>query len=387
MTELIRVVAVGDLMLGDHPVRIGNGVRSTIEKMGDKFLFSKIHKLLNGYDIVFGNLEVVHSDIGLIQDRIDSVEFRGTPDSLPILKDAGFNVLGVANNHCMEHGLNCFNENLDLLNKNGIFASGYKKLNNLCNPYIKCHNGVKVLLLSYSLRPENYCKKGDVPYSFISDQDLVQEVVKFKNKADVFILSLHWGEEFIDYPSPRQVNLAHNLIDNGVNLILGHHPHVLQGIEKYNHGIIAYSLGNFVFDMWQRKTRESLLFRAILSKHGVVNFDIIPILINKFYQPVPLENTDRHEAIRKINILKDNIITKYNNIKLWPASKIEKHELEYQEKASRETLLHRIGNYLFFIVNFYKYKPVIIYKSLLRSFSRRLNEISELNNGKDKKIL
>jgi len=375
MTETFHLAAVGDIMLGDHPVRLGHGVRSTIEKKGNQFIFSEMGSLFSNNDIVFGNLEVVHSDIGRIENRIDSVEFRGNPNSLSMLSHAGFNVLGVANNHCMEHGLACFEASVKSVKDNKIFVSGYKEQNNLCNPYIKHINKVKVILLSYSLRPENYYTKGEVPYSFIHEHDLINEIIRFKDQADVLILSLHWGEEFMDYPSPKQVRLAHALIDSGVNLILGHHPHVLQGVERYKQGVIAYSLGNFVFDMWQRKTRESVIFKAVITKQGDIAFDSIPVFINDGYQPVPLGKKNKKDIVLQMQNLSDKIGYMFKDIVLWTDLRLQERELEYQKKAAHETLLHRLGNYVFFIKNFYRYKPTIIFYSLKRSIKRRLSEI------------
>lgn len=370
----VSIGAVGDIMLGDHPVRIGHGVRSTIRKNGNDFLFAEFPNFLKEYDIVFGNLEVVHSDIGLIPSKIESAEFRGSPESLSILSDAGFNVLGVANNHCVEHGITCFKDMIQNLTRNKIFPLGIKSDDYICFPYLKNINGIRTLLLSYSLRPENYLKREDVPYSKISETELLDEVAKFKNLADFVIISLHWGEEFMDFPSPSQICLAHKLIDNGVNLILGHHPHVLQGIEKYKHGIIAYSLGNFVFDMWQKKTRETM-FLSVHFSDGIIEFERFPFFISEKYQPIFLIGKDKDVAIKKFNKLDNKIFEKYGNFNLLNKEVFDKEEAKYQKLAKRATLIHRLGNYVFFIMNIYKYNITIIWQSFKRSFMRRISEM------------
>jgi hypothetical protein len=83
------------------------------------------------------------------------------------------------------------------------------------------------------------------------------------SNAPVKIVSIHWGDEYSHYPSPEQIELAHRLVDHGACLVLGHHPHVVQGVESYRNAVIAYSLGNFIFDMdWSERTRSSILLKA-----------------------------------------------------------------------------------------------------------------------------
>lgn len=376
--EVITFTAVGDIMLGEHPVRLGNGVRSHIEKLGGEYLFSKVVTLWNDSDIVFGNLEVALSDIGLIKGRLESEEFRGSTNSIPLLKEAGFNVLGISNNHCMEHGINAFQETTDLLQGHGIFVAGLKGQDSRCIPYEIIINNIKVFLLSYSLRSENYYKGGLIPYTLASENQIIEEVRYFKIKSDFLIVSLHWGEEFMDYPSPEHVIFAHKLVDTGANLIIGHHPHVLQGVEKYKNSVIVYSLGNFVFDMWQKKTRKTVIFKAKFSKQGISSVELIPIHINDFFQPEPLISKLREYFLYEIEKLDNLILTNYKNIDNCTNKDIELMEKQYLKLAYKKTIQHRIGNYLYFLAHIYRYKPSIIVLSLTRSFLRRLEELKGL---------
>jgi poly-gamma-glutamate synthesis protein (capsule biosynthesis protein) len=111
---------------------------------------------------------------------------------------------------------------------------------------------------------------------------------------------MHWGNEYVDRPSPDQIRLAHKIIDSGANMILGHHPHVLQGVEKYHNGVIAYSLGNFIFDMWQDKMKKSMILQCILSKQGVCNVEVIPVYINNNFQPEILRGEKAKSLLSEI---------------------------------------------------------------------------------------
>ncbi len=104
------------------------------------------------------------------------------------------------------------------------------------------------------------------------------------------VVSLHWGDEFIDRPSPADVQLARAIVDAGADLIIGHHPHVLRGVERHGRGWIVYSLGNFVCDMlWEEELRETAIAECRLSKNGVEQVRLLPVRINDDSQPVPLQ--------------------------------------------------------------------------------------------------
>jgi poly-gamma-glutamate synthesis protein (capsule biosynthesis protein) len=147
-----------------------------------------------------------------------------------------------------------------------------------------------------------YCLIGDrTAYCSVDNpSEIVEDVKKASKEVDTLIVSMHWGNEFIRKPSPQQVELGHAIIDAGAKLILGHHPHVLQGVEQYNDGIIAYSMGNFVFDMWQRKMRESMIFSCNISKDGIDDYEILPAMIDENFRPNLLKGTDKETLKAKI---------------------------------------------------------------------------------------
>jgi gamma-polyglutamate biosynthesis protein CapA len=376
--KLINIVAVGDLMLGDHPVRLGHGVRSHIEEIGAENLFSKVVQLFEGNDIVFGNLEVAHSDHGLNEKKIESMEFRGSPSTIPSLEKAGFNVLNFANNHCMEHGTDAFWETVNLLHQNNIYAAGINMDYGCCKPVEFMFNDIKVVLLSYSLRSENYHKENNVPYALKSEDNIIEEVRYFSKAPNRLIISLHWGEEFMDYPSPKQVLFAHKLVEAGANLIIGHHPHVLQGVERYRDAIIAYSLGNFIFDMWQRNTRETIILQAQWSKTGI-NIKLIPIYINSFFQPEPIDGKKGEYFLRKVEFLNNKIRQKYKDLDTWDDKIINLVENQYNKYARQKAMRHRLENYFYFLAHLYRYERSVIMQSLSRFLERRFERTEKID--------
>ena len=156
----------------------------------------------------------------------------------------------------------------------------------------------RIGFLAYNAYPMDWIvlKKDQPAIAFYDSSRAIEAVENLKKKADVVIVSLHWGNEYHKKPNRRQKRIAHQLIDAGADLILGHHPHVLQPIEEYQNGIIVYSLGNFVFDQRKKETRKSMRFRAMLSTQGVEEFSTLPVQITD-YRPCLVKEIAGKEEI------------------------------------------------------------------------------------------
>jgi len=363
---MIRLLAVGDIMLGDHPVCIGHGVRSVIKKNGFDFPFKHTAQILKDADITFGNIETVLSDIGLNPAKIEDIELRGSPESAPALCDAGFNVLSIANNHIMQHGKKAFSETIGILKKNGIFCVGLNSVNNISNVYSFEKDKIKIGLVSYSLRPEKYHASKSLYASGALD-GITAQVNELSDLFDVVIVSLHWGEEYMNIPSQGQIHFAHEIIDAGASLIIGHHPHVLQGIEKYKRSYIVYSLGNFIFDKWQRNCRETIILDCDIDQNGIKDLNFVPVIINKNYQPqLAMDST----KIRIVNNISKYTQAIYKNSTKDPDSDTQ----QYTKKSKRAYLVFRLSSYFYFLTHLHRYSFDMIKQSITRSFFRRIKE-------------
>lgn len=363
--DRVTIMAVGDIMMGEHPIRIGHGVGSMVKKMGGEFLFKEVAPVLQEGDISFGNLEAVLSAKNLRKVSLSSLQLRASSNSINGLKIAGFNVLSLANNHSMQHGPDAFNETVDILDKNNIRPVGLSDTSNSCIPQIIEKNGISIGFLGYSFIDDKLPYKP--LYAKVSSlASIIEEVKALSEKVDIIVLSLHWGDEYIQRPSPEQVRLVHKLVDNGVNIILGHHSHCLQGIERYKSGLIAYSLGNFVFDYWQNKMRESIILQIVLSKEGVVDYSLQPVYINDNFQPEILRNERGLKLLSKLSSLSNDAMFSTS------AEELEK----YKAEALSEKREWRNDTKRYFIKNFYKY-PIHLLLQLLtgkiqRSFSKSI---------------
>lgn len=301
----LSIHAVGDISLGDYNMALGFGVRSTIERKGCTYIFEEIGTFLGNADIVFGNLEGVLSDKGLDNNKYDSIVMRGAPEAVLGLRQAGFTILNVANNHMMQHGIEAFNDTCDLLRSNGIHPLGIKGSSEYSScPVILPIKNKKIGFLGYALEHDRY--SNNLGYAFGKRESILQDVCMLRQDVDLLVVSCHWGLELINRPSLHTISLARCMVDNGVDIILGHHPHVIQGIERYSDKLIVYSLGDFVFDLANPECNQSIIL-GINYDGKKINCTAYPIRINNRFQPYLLTGEERDRGIKKVNELSDKI--------------------------------------------------------------------------------
>ena len=349
----IRLIAVGDISLGDSPKCFGFGVKRLIEKKGTDFIFEKIKKHLKA-DILFGNLETVLSDEGLVPYDFHSDQMRGPVESVKTLSKVGFNVLNIANNHMLEHGKAAFWDCIDNLRNNGIAIVGLKGNSVYFSRPAILHVEEKTIgFLGYSFEEDNRLGHSDeIDYAYCAEPGkILSDVRKLQQKVDFVIVSLHWGLEFAKHPSRYLVEKAHKIIDSGAAVILGHHPHVVQCVEKYKQKIICYSLGNFVFDMvWNKDCRKSMLAIFDLRSGRNVHSKIYPVKINNMYQP-ELDTDDR--AQRYLAWL-----TEEHNVRLALFGANREHEnLVYYRNVAVQQLKDSFWSNLFLLISLFFRTP------------------------------
>lgn len=283
MIKKISLGFVGDIMLD-------RGIRTSVAKYGNGdyiYAFEKIKKYLNDFDILFGNLEGPISDKGVKTGSIYS--FRMDPKSAKALKEAGFDILSVANNHIGDWSKTAIKDTFKNLKDAGIIYSGGgddKKEAYEIKTILK--NNTKIAYLSFSQFGKGYLEAGEnvAGIAIISDEKLKSGIEKAKIENDIIIVSFHFGDEYKKEPNAYQKTFAHKAIDYGADLVVGHHPHVIQPIEKYKDKYIAYSLGNFVFDQhFSKETMEGSALKVIVENKKITDVSSDKIIINKHYQP------------------------------------------------------------------------------------------------------
>ena len=276
----LEMVAVGDVMLGDSSYFIGRGVGSQIRKFGPDFPFAEVSGFIRPADLFFANLESPLSrELGASSwERV----YRGTAEAAEGLQLADKNVVSVANNHILEHGQQMLTETHTILASYDIGCAGYGDFNALSPAIWRSQvNGLTISLFAVSLIKEFSGIRIDPPA-------VLETLAKHLKQStdDVKIVSVHWGNEYVTAPSAAQIGFGRGLIDAGAALVLGHHPHVLQPIEEYGDGLIAYSLGNFVFDQdWGPLTRGGGMLKMTLAKDAVQQWEFVPTVTDSRCQP------------------------------------------------------------------------------------------------------
>lgn len=296
----LTVNAVGDIMLA------GSGEK-TFRRLGYDYPFAATAKTLRQGDIVIGNLEapVALSGEEFIAKKF---RFRQSVKTAPALKSAGFTHLSLANNHILDFGAEGLRQTLEALGRQGLAFSGAgQDLATARRAWLTEVKGVHIAFLSYSLiYPEEFFagngRAGTAPgypAFFIAD------ITEAKKTADYVIVSFHWGGEGLDTPKPYQLAVGHKAIDAGADIVIGHHPHVLQGIEYYRRGVIFYSLGNFAFGSMSRAADSSIIARITLDG-GIKEVEVIPLnVLNREirFQPRPQKEESALNAISNLERL------------------------------------------------------------------------------------
>lgn len=231
-------------------------------------------------DITMVNLESCISTRGTKLEK--EFNFRMNPKYLPVLKYGGVDIVSIANNHIVDYGLQGIKDTFYYLDSIGVkYVGAGLNLDEARKPAIFTIRGVKIGFLAYSFAfAASKNSWGTAPIdTTIIKEDLRN--LKEVEKADFIAVNFHWGKERSNYANQDQQRIARFAIDNGANVVIGHHPHVLQGIEQYKNGFIAYSLGNFIFGGNSRKHHYTALAK-ITFQNKKMNSEIIPIEVRNF---------------------------------------------------------------------------------------------------------
>jgi len=208
---------------------------------------------------------------------------------IPALKGAGFSVVSIANNHVGDWGREAYADTLMRLKENEIsYTGGGINANEVETPVIIEKYGIKIGYLGFSdVGPVWMKATEDQAGILLASNPRFDEIIQNASKqVDHLIISFHFGDEYKTKHNTRQEYLAHKAIDAGAKIVIGHHPHVIEDIEVYKNGFIAYSLGNFIFDQgFSTNTMEGMLLEMKLNKLGEITIKKNIVKLNKFFQP------------------------------------------------------------------------------------------------------
>ena len=289
----IRMSAFGDTMC--HLTNIKNAYDASKKDYDFSNVFKNVRSYLEDADITIGNLETTFA--GSSRGYTGYPTFNAPEVLGQNLKDMGVDVLTTANNHCMDKGNSGLVSTLDYLDKYEISHTGTARSEEEQNSIlIKDVNGIKIAFLSYTYGTNGITIPSDKPYSVnLIDKELIKKHIASakEQNVDVICVSMHWGLEYKLKPNSTQTELADFLFENGVDIILGSHPHVLEPMEKRTitledgttkDGFVIYSLGNFVSGQIYANTKSTVILDIQITKNSDGKISIY----NVKYTPVYL---------------------------------------------------------------------------------------------------
>lgn len=295
----ITISAAGDCTLGtDEGFNYKRSFKGKYDAVQDPaYFFQNVQPVFAQDDLTIVNMEGTLTEETTREPK--QFAFKGDAEYAKILTAGAVEAANLANNHSFDYGKKSYEDTITALEAEGISSFGYERT------AVMDIKGVKVGLAGvYELAEHIDCK-----------QDLLDNIASLKEQgAQIIIVSFHWGQEKENVPSDVQVELAHAAVDNGADLVLGHHPHVLQGIEEYKGKNIVYSLGNFCFGGNSAPSdMDTMIFQQTFTvKDGKLQEDnvtnILPCKISSAYeegynnyQPILAEGDQKEKIFERLS--------------------------------------------------------------------------------------
>lgn len=295
----IKISLVGDILFDGH-------IRNHIKEHGYDYPWDYVREYFDNDDISIGNLETSVTRGGTPWPN-KQFNFRSDPENIEAMKGAGIDLVSLANNHTLDYGYDGLEDTINHLNRGDIKLVGAGgDIEEATKAIIIEKDKTKIGILGYSrVAPDvgwwPNADKAGVASAYDKHIDEVLENIKeTKKEVDLLIMVIHWGKELHEVPREDEVIVAKKMIDMGVDVIAGHHPHVLQGIEIYKGKPIFYSLGNFIFGSRSELSSDTMIAQLNLNHKDIESIDIIPFHI-KNNRP---ENINEEKKREKLEYLR-----------------------------------------------------------------------------------
>ena len=306
-TATLRIV--GDIMLG-------GSVGDKIKKFGPYFPFEKLSSEMQPSDMFFGNLECTLCE-GDKPPNPKKILLHSDASVIKGLKKSGINIVSLANNHSFDYGFEAFTESRRALENSGIkCVGGGKNIEEASHFTLIKVNELRFGFLAYCSE-DTTCEQFATDFSYgvasVDPERIHRDIRKAKRETDFVVVSLHWGKEFRDYPTPENIGVARSLVENGATLVVGSHTHVFQGYEKYKNGLIIYDLGSFIFGdilintptfqynyfMKKKRVKEGIMVYCVFNEKGLADYKFIPTLINSDFQATLPDGIERKKIAKR----------------------------------------------------------------------------------------
>lgn len=306
----LTISAAGDCTLGsDEEFDEESSFDTMYDSVGEpSYFFRNVKPIFENDDLTIVNLEGPLTTSEDLQEK--EFSFKGRPEYTRILTEGSVEAVNLANNHSYDYGEQGYQDTIQNVENAGITSFGYERI------ALLDVKGVKVGLAGIYVLKDGMER----------ESQLKEHIVSLKQQgAQLVIVSFHWGSEKENYPDDIQVSLAHTAVDNGADLVIGHHPHVLQGIEKYNGKYIVYSLANFCFGGNSNPSdKDTMIFQQTftIQNQDVAkddNIQIIPCSVSSEssynnYQPTAAEGEEKTRIQGKIDQFSSGLLNQEGTV-------------------------------------------------------------------------
>jgi len=269
-----KIIFVGDVLMARH-------VEFLLSTKGSGYSFKYTPEIFAGATTIIGNFESA-----VLKNHIKTPSFVTTfsvdTKFLPLLREAGFTHVSLANNHSLDYGQETFEYTVEKLSQTGIEVLGHPQIVSSSSVRIIHSGDYNVGLLALNQ-----------VFSILSWEDITTQLNELASTSDFQIAYIHWGEEYLLKHNQTQEDIAKRLIDGGIDAVIGHHPHVTQDIQVYNGRPIFYSLGNFLFDQYFSVDVQQGLVLTLELSSSTVEYTITPVTSEgKLSQPYLMPVTE-----------------------------------------------------------------------------------------------
>ncbi|MGQ3478910.1 CapA family protein [Paenibacillus sp. TY11] len=288
-------------------VQFSGKVEQRLEQNGFDFPYQYLGNLFHKDDLTIANLEtpVTTNGVGALNK---TYVYKSSPKALTALAGAGIDAVNLANNHILDQGTGGLLDTLKYLNEKAIAHVGAgRNAKEAYAPHYFERKGIKIALLGATrVMPEANWNAGAKQPGVAGAYDstaIVKSIREARMQADLVIVIAHWGKERATALEPHQTELSHAFIDAGADLVIGGHPHVLQGMEQYKGKWIAYSTGNFIFSKSTvPATWDTAIFQATCTRNGACDMKLTPYRA-ELGQPIPLKDAEASKILQRVAAL------------------------------------------------------------------------------------
>ncbi|MFJ7850196.1 CapA family protein [Peribacillus sp. NPDC097206] len=301
--DILTMSMVGDVMMGRY-------VEKVTDQQGFDYLYRYVKPYFTASDYVSGNYEhpALKTDVSNYKVADTEYPLHSYKSGVEAVKNAGFTVMTLANNHSLDYQEEGLLDTIDEFESVGMdfVGVGANRKEAKSNVVYEDINGIRVATLGFTDEMlDNGVVTNNKPGILNSNPDLLFEMIgnakdAKKGNADLVVVNMHWGLEYATSTTGRQTELAKAIIDAGADIIIGHHPHVLQSFDVYKNGLIFYSLGNFVFDQGWTRTKDSAMVQYHLAEDGQATIDVLPLQIKEATPRPATSSSDKSRVYRQL---------------------------------------------------------------------------------------